>query len=142
MLINAIQISSNMAIMRNPYMSPDKAITCIDIILNHLKTLNRWVDIDNVNSCLEIKGIELPGNEIENALLKLVKDGFAEIDDDDNFRITFEGILFEGYEDKLKKEHISNRNKSVQTILLIGGTLAAGLYGIFEVLKWLFHHMH
>jgi len=61
------------------------------------------------------------------------------------YSITFNGRTFHevgGYKQQQKEKHILTWNKRIQNTLLIGGTAAAGAYGIFEILKWVFHHEH
>jgi hypothetical protein len=55
---------------------------------------------------------------------------------------TFDGFLFESYVQHAKQATTSNRNEYIRTLLLTYGTALAGVYGLFEILKWVFHHFH
>jgi hypothetical protein len=61
------------------------------------------------------------------------------------YSITFNGRIFKeagGYKEDQKARNTLFRKKRIQNVLLTCGTVAAGLYGIFEIIKWIFHHEH
>lgn len=74
----------------------------------------------------------------------------------ENYAITFDGFLFHGYErqqtndayenerlDKLEYDQKENQtNMERLTTWIAVGTIAAGSYSFFEILKWTFHHFH
>ena len=59
------------------------------------------------------------------------------------FWLTVNGKIFiqnTGYVKQQRQYVISNRNEYIQTLILTYGTGAAGVYGFFEIMKWIFHH--
>jgi|GEM_PF-5804757 hypothetical protein len=61
----------------------------------------------------------------------------------ETYSSTFDGRLFYdngGYKQESKVTASSNQNEYIRTLILTYGTALAGLYGLFEILKWLFHH--
>lgn len=84
-------------------------------------------------------------DELKRILIKLVDDKYIYQDiemDDIYYAITYEGHLFHGYEKQLKIDRISYRRRNVREFVLSWGTALAGTYGLFEILKWAFHHFH
>jgi len=137
---------------KNPYLMLDKvlewfAMDIDDIDKNPLVTrINVIRETAYSNMCKTMKELNVPEFIVYNDVIieKLVKDGYLS-QDRALLSITFEGKLFSkqgGYREKNRKESISYRNAYIQTLVLTGGTAAAGAYGIFEICKWIFHHEH
>lgn len=100
---------------------------------------------------------EIEERLLEEILFKLEKDGYLRSEtgghvmreektynaDPKIYKLTFEGELFQikgGYTQELKDINASNRVERIRILILTYGTAAAGAYGVFEILKWLFHH--
>lgn len=95
--------------------------------------------------------LTLPLKDVFEVIKKLEKDGFAIRDyindpvDASPYWSTLDGRVFiknGGYVEKTKYDKIINRNRRIRTFALAWGTALAGLYGLFEILKWVFHHFH
>lgn len=83
--------------------------------------------------------------EIEAIIKMLEKEDLIFLFDSGSYVLSVKGHIFweeGGYRQKEKSIRVTQRYQRIQTLILIGGTGAAGVYGIFEILKWLFHHEH
>jgi len=61
------------------------------------------------------------------------------------YSITVKGIIFHGtggYKAQLKRESKTDNIKTLERGILAGGTLLAGIFALFEMLKWLFAKHH
>jgi hypothetical protein len=93
---------------------------------------------------------EITYDNFDMIINKLMKDGYVDRPydfsnplSDTFYSLTFEGLVFHdkgGYIEQERQLKISTCNKRIQNILLTYGTTFAGVYGIFEILKWFFHH--
>jgi hypothetical protein len=125
----------------------------LDIVLNFIvsdelaafiaDTIMEKTKIDNIKTMLEILGKLEEDRYIkkENLVDKMVADTFGTTVW--YYSSTFNGRLFSengGYIAQNKKQKILARNEYIRTLLLTYGTALAGLYGVFEILKWLLHH--
>ncbi|HZY35464.1 MAG TPA: hypothetical protein VFE53_02380 [Mucilaginibacter sp.] len=62
-----------------------------------------------------------------------------------SYSITFEGLLFHqqgGYSGQEKKDKLKIRKDNANIIAVAVGAGLAGLYGLFEMAQWFFHHFH
>ena len=92
-----------------------------------------------------------PG-QIREILDRLLSDGYVRefththpmgTSEWETYSSTFDGRLFYdngGYKHEAKVTASLNQNEYIRTLILTYGTALAGLYGLFEILKWLFHH--
>lgn len=86
----------------------------------------------------------VPSHRIQ-MLRKLVKDGYVEKEEGkENYRIAFNGIIFEGYIKDVEKAQRQKKNQNLKDFLLISGAWMASLAGAgllyFEYIK-LNHHL-
>jgi hypothetical protein len=132
--------------MHKPTQELDKVLNFIisdDLAALTADTIQEKANIDNIKTLLEILGkLEKDGHiEKNNAINKSISDTFGTYLF--YYSSTFNGRLFSesgGYAMQNKKQKTLSRNEYIRTLLLTYGTALAGLYGVFEVLKWLFHH--
>lgn len=114
----------------------------IDQVLNYLK-INDSGASDKLSEFLKDKTIQK--YEFQQILVKLEKDGYANFIksfDTGFYRISFEGSLFKGYRVLGRANLLKQRLFLIREWSLALGTVLAGMYGLFEILKWLFHHFH
>ena len=88
--------------------------------------------------------------DIEMLFNKLIKDGYAEKPYGDSnplnqtiYVLTFEGLIFYqkgGYKKEEKIIKLRLLKDEVYTYSVAIGTGLAGLYALFEMLKWVYHH--
>jgi hypothetical protein len=118
----------------------------IDIIFFKLKDDKSFLSSDSFTVVFLNKKIPIKKEKIEVILDFLFDEGYVSKRQIHvsvfEYRINIKGLLFNGYKDKGSMDAISNRNARIQTLLLVRGTSAAGVYSVFEVLKWFFHHEH
>lgn len=133
-------------------MEHPKPIEILDAILEYLRINNdkeqkdsldgsRITMADIMNHLQNRFNYALSHQEIIRPLKKLQNDGFIE-DGYHDFYITYDGYLFHGYEAQAKYDKSINRNNQIRSFALAWGTALAGIYGLFEILKWAFHHFH
>ena len=76
---------------------------------------------------------------------KFKKGRFGRWQEQEHYSLTFEGELFKnsgGYCQQFKNEkRKAAKDKAYITAVGIG-TALAGLYGFFEIAKWVYHHFH
>jgi len=94
---------------------------------------------------------KIPNINVNILIDKLMKDGYLEKPWGDSnpqinttYQVTLEGLIFYekgGYqqEDKIIKTRL--RKDSVYIYSVAIGTAFAGLYGLFEIAKWVMHHL-
>jgi predicted transcriptional regulator len=80
--------------------------------------------------------------EFKRVLHKLEKDGFVLVENIDIYSITLDGYYFGGYVKKHKRDVIKYYQGQFQNWTLSIGTGLAGLYGLFEITKWCYHHFY
>ena len=102
----------------------------------------------------ELKKVELEIDilKLERIINKLHKDEMIDCRKEDYFndpnnvgyfyKISYNGYIFKGYVTDACNSFWKNLRGRCQTLILVVGTGLAGLYGLFEMLKWLFHHEH
>ncbi|HEY5328108.1 MAG TPA: hypothetical protein VIJ27_13985 [Mucilaginibacter sp.] len=104
-----------------------------------------------------LKGKEkVSGSDVHFVLDKLVEDKYvhfiggplpANVTENTAFSysITFNGLVFHqqgGYSREHKNRRAKARKDAAYTIVVAVGTFLAGLYTLFEIVKWVFHHFH
>jgi len=95
--------------------------------------------LNNVNLRYNVN-VSIP--EYKRILHKLEKDGFILVEKVDLYSITLDGYYFKGY--VIANKNLLRRNHllSFRDWTLAIGTGMAGLYGLFEILKWCYHHFY
>lgn len=127
-------------------LSPIQKLDLILEILNHNNGVTSLLEISN-----GVKN-EIPHEEIDILLLKLSKDDYIEKPYGDGnpivktyYRLTLDGQIFYqngGYKQEKKIAKIRLLKDEVYTYSVAVGTLLAGLYALFEILKWFANHFH
>jgi len=128
--------------------SPERRL---DIVLDVFRcykdaSLDDYIEIENIVPLVIKNGLIIDRGEIIKILLKLIKDGFIDkkvLDEHYklySYAITFDGKLFSGYKKQLKYDRVINRNHRIRVFLLAYGTALAGLYGLFEIVKWIVNY--
>lgn len=118
----------------------------LDYVLNYIKELKHEQTTDITILSYTINNEYISTEEVFDIVNKLIKNGYVdEINKNNiiNIQINLEGRIFistGGYNNQHKIDKYLKTLEKTKTILLVGGTASAGIYGIFEVLKWLFHH--
>ncbi len=82
---------------------------------------------------------KLSESEIKRFLNQLKNDEYIFLWED-YYIITIKGILFNGYKKQSKASRTIRCVLIFQNWILAAGTGLAGLYGLFEILKWFYHH--
>lgn len=110
-----------------------------------LELLKRYSSSHSYNDIwIKSKG-KISDVELPYMLAKIIKDGYViETKNSDgnnySYSISFEGVIFQGYVSLNKLHRRAAFRNRVETLILTYGTFLAGLYGLFEISKWLFHH--
>jgi len=95
------------------------------------------------------------GADAQFVLTKLVKDKYAHHLEANisnvtsytalSYSITFEGLVFHQQGGYAKQDENNKRKAKKERLNILAvsiGTVFAGLYGLFEITKWFFHHFH
>jgi hypothetical protein len=102
------------------------------------------VNTTTLNRDLPSQKILLHAFEIDSILIKLMEDKYI-FRFDGNYALTVAGRMFieqGGYKQQLENEK-RKAIKEVVYIYAVGiGTALAGLYGLFEMSRWVYHHFH
>jgi|SRR5471030_1337930 len=95
---------------------------------------------------------EITYNDFDIVTTKLIKDGYIERpygfsnpESHTIYSLTFEGLIFYqkgGYIYYSKNEKRKNIKDTIYIWAVAIGTSLAGIYGLFEILKWVAHHFH
>ena len=99
---------------------------------------------------------KISGTDTLFVLDKLVKDGYVNhlggnlpanvtINTALSYSITFEGLVFHqqgGYTAENQNNKRKAKREKVYIIAVGVGTALAGVYGFFEIARWIFHHFH
>ena len=119
-----------------------KVLAKLDILVTLLQTQKHSIDF---NKILEIEPT-FDGKWLKMALYKLEEDKYAyELVNEDNkklrfWSVTIEGSIFNGYVKQFSSLRTNRRLHRIQNWTLSIGTGLAGLYGLFEIQKWSYHH--
>jgi hypothetical protein len=127
-------------------MTEDEAYLKLDALLRLLQNHEGAIGFNKILELLQKDKVEFDGKLLKMALYQLEKDNYVyelnNIGDktDTIYLISIQGAIFHGYK-KAKCQARWNRLKEkCRTLSLVIGTALAGLYGLFEILKWVFHH--
>lgn len=119
-----------------------------------LEIVGKDCDADNDISVNQIEiyfknkcGIGIVRADLVMVLNKIEEDGFIikSLTKVNSYNITFKGALFSsegGYRKQLKTKLRQEANQRWQTRAIVTGTFLAGLYGLEEITKTLYHHRH
>ncbi len=121
----------------------------LDLVLNYLKNRkDLFIELREIKN--HFKGI-IPKEDIDLIVDQLLKDGYVyheakdrtirdrlivETFNDHYYRISYLGLLFEGYVIAYETGQNERRIQNLKDRLLIVAAWMAGIYGIFEILKW------
>lgn len=122
----------------------------LDYVLEYLKSVDKTQVLEANLVYFDINPQHgediLSKDECLMAVDKLIRDGYV-VEKTSTMGITaitisFEGSLFQGYKNQAKDLLTKRRLARFQSWTLAIGTGLAGLYGLFEITKWIFHHYH
>ena len=128
-------------------MSPIQQLdSVLDVIINKHKGSAKLLEISTFMKK------KIAHTSVDILIDKLIKDGYVERPygsgnplNDTIHRATLEGLIFHqngGYVNENKIAKIRSRKDEVYTYSVAIGTALAGLYGLFEIAKWIFHHFN
>jgi len=92
---------------------------------------------------LKANKILLHDFEVETIIAKLIEEKYVMRFDSGQYTLTVTGRMFfekGGFRQQLIDEKRKARVEVVYIWAVGVGTVLAGIYGLFEMLKWLFHH--
>ena len=115
----------------------------LDIILDCLREHNEEIKYGGLITLLALSyKLDLRENvsQFKRMMKKLEIDGYIMVDKVDIYFITLDGYYFKGYIQKHKQDNIKYNLSQFQSWTLSIGTGMAGLYGLFEIAKWFYHH--
>jgi hypothetical protein len=117
----------------------------LDAVLKMLKL--KSTNYDGLRT--HFKGTEIDADEVRRLANKLEKDGYIEIDAAHNCVLTFEGLLFGGYENKIEAEKANqiatekdHRRRQRNQAALVSATWVVGVAVVLLVLWQIFIYLY
>ena len=117
-------------------------ISVIDDILKIIYQ-SKQLNVETLYRDIRSKQILLHDMEIETILVKLKEDKYLLNFPNGHYGLTVSGRVFiekGGYKQELNNEKRKALKDQIYIYAVGAGTVLAGLYGLFEMLKWLYHH--
>ena len=129
-------------------MTEDETLEKLDILLEVLRSQKDAIAFNRILELLKQINPDFNGKWLKMALYKLERDKFIEAElfnkDDPKansiWLLSIEGSIFHGYIEQFSVLRTNRRLSRLQNWTLSIGTGLAGLYGLFEILKWFYHH--
>ena len=131
-------------------MTEDETLEKLDILLEVLRSQKDAIAFNRILELLKQINPDFNAKWLKMALYKLERDKFIEAElfnkDDPKansiWLLSIEGSIFHGYIEQFSVLRTNRRLSRLQNWTLSIGTGLAGLYGLFEILKWFYHHFH
>ncbi len=110
----------------------------IDVLLKLFEKEQVGIREGSVIGMMKGKNIEVSESEMRRFINQLDEDGYIFLKDD-LYIITIKGMIYRGYTKDFKASRVSRRVSRFHNWTLAIGTALAGLYGLYEIMKWLDH---
>lgn len=108
----------------------------IDTLIELFKKDTAGIPIHEAETMLNGKNVEVSESEVKRFIEQLSHDGYI-FKGETFYIITVKGILFNGYKREFKSNRLARRAMRWYSWILAVGTALAGLYGLYELLKWI-----
>ena len=120
----------------------------LDYVLNVLKDQTVFLTRNQILNVLRQSGFTIAHHDLVRIMDRLINDGYViEMKTDESgqqvmssCQISYYGYLFKGYKAKERTARWHKLALDIRVWSLAVGTAMAGIYGLFEIVKWFFHH--
>ncbi|MFB9845512.1 hypothetical protein [Mucilaginibacter ginsenosidivorans] len=112
----------------------------IDTLLRLFRKDEVGIPEHEIKGMLKHQKVEASDSEIKRFLYQLQEDGYIFFEEKLNlYIVTVKGVKFDGYWSEFKASRTRHCREVVQSYLLSVGTALAGLYALYDLLKWMEH---